>query len=122
MLAYDIILPFESPFASPVVLCRKNNGKNADDPETRRFATDYRKINAIRSILNFRFIPVIGEISANITSTIYMSTLVFTSRYFQIATKLGKIGKAAFIISNGCFTFKRMSFGLSKTLLLFRRP
>lgn len=40
-------MPIESPFASPVVLCRKNNGKKIDEPEAWRFATDYKNLNAI---------------------------------------------------------------------------
>lgn len=44
MLADDIIMP---PFVSPVVLCRMNNGKGADDPEAWKFAIGYRKLKAI---------------------------------------------------------------------------
>ncbi|GFS68126.1 retrovirus-related Pol polyprotein from transposon 17.6 [Trichonephila clavipes] len=41
------IIPIQSPYASPVVLCRKNNGLPPDNPEAYRFAVDYRKLNAI---------------------------------------------------------------------------
>lgn len=36
MLADDNIMPIDSSFTSPVVLGRKNNGKNFDDPEAWR--------------------------------------------------------------------------------------
>ena len=47
MLKEHIITPIVSPYASPVVLCKKNNGLSNDDPEHFRFAIDYRKLNAI---------------------------------------------------------------------------
>ncbi|GFU64719.1 retrovirus-related Pol polyprotein from transposon 17.6 [Trichonephila clavipes] len=49
MLKEGTIIPIQSPYASPVVLCRKNNGlkKRPDNPEAYRFAVDYRKLNAI---------------------------------------------------------------------------
>ncbi|GFW79705.1 retrovirus-related Pol polyprotein from transposon 297 [Trichonephila clavipes] len=47
MLKEGNIIPIKSPYASPVVLCRKNNGLPPDNPEAYRFAADYRKLNAI---------------------------------------------------------------------------
>ncbi|GFX84983.1 retrovirus-related Pol polyprotein from transposon 17.6 [Trichonephila clavipes] len=47
MLKEGTKLPIQSPYASSVVLCRKNNGLPPDKPEAYRFAVDYRKLNAI---------------------------------------------------------------------------
>ncbi|GFT60756.1 retrovirus-related Pol polyprotein from transposon 17.6 [Trichonephila clavipes] len=47
MLNEGKIILIQSPYASPVVLCRKNNGLPPDNPEADRFAVDYRKLNAI---------------------------------------------------------------------------
>ncbi|GFT63348.1 retrovirus-related Pol polyprotein from transposon 17.6 [Trichonephila clavipes] len=46
MLKEGTIIPMPSTYASPVVLCRKNNGLPPDNPEAYRFAVDYRKLNA----------------------------------------------------------------------------
>lgn len=54
MIVDDIIMPVESPFASPNVLCRKNNCKSVDDPEAWQFAIDYRKLNAITQYPQYR--------------------------------------------------------------------
>ncbi|GFW42909.1 hypothetical protein TNCV_734421 [Trichonephila clavipes] len=42
MLKEGTIIPIQSPYASAVVLCRKNNGLSPDNPEAYRFAVDYR--------------------------------------------------------------------------------
>ncbi|GFX91455.1 uncharacterized protein TNCV_3545381 [Trichonephila clavipes] len=47
MLQERMIRPIQSPYASPAVLTRKNNGLPPDSPEAYRFAIDYRKLNAI---------------------------------------------------------------------------
>ncbi|GFT56960.1 uncharacterized protein TNCV_189601 [Trichonephila clavipes] len=47
MLREVTICPIQSPYASPVVLTRKNNDLPPDSPEAYRFAIDYRKFNAI---------------------------------------------------------------------------
>ncbi|GFW12411.1 retrovirus-related Pol polyprotein from transposon 297 [Trichonephila clavipes] len=47
MLQEGAIRPIQSPYASPVVLTRKNNGLPPDSPDAYRFAIDYHKLNAI---------------------------------------------------------------------------
>ncbi|GFX57072.1 uncharacterized protein TNCV_2963521 [Trichonephila clavipes] len=47
MLQEGAIRPIQSPYASPVVLTRKNTDLPPDSPEAYRFAIDYRKLNAI---------------------------------------------------------------------------
>lgn len=61
MLLHDIIMSIKLPFASSVVLCRKNNGKSEDYLKALRFAIDYRKLNAITQYPQY-LIPVIDEI------------------------------------------------------------
>ncbi|GFX11784.1 uncharacterized protein TNCV_4341291 [Trichonephila clavipes] len=47
MLREVTIRPIQSPYASPVVLTRKNNDLPPDFPEAYRFAIDYCKLNTI---------------------------------------------------------------------------
>lgn len=119
MPADDIIIPFESLFASPVVRCRKDdNNKNVDDTESRKFNIDYRKLSDINQYLRYP-IPVTDEILANIN---IMNYVYLISRYFQIGMKLKDIAKTAFININDCFPFKRVNFSLSGIRLCFRGP
>ncbi|GFV38537.1 retrovirus-related Pol polyprotein from transposon 297 [Trichonephila clavipes] len=112
MLQEGTIRPFQSPYASPVVLTRKNNGLPLDSPEAYRFAIDYRKLNAIPQYPRYP-LPVIDDLITNILHTAIMSTLDLKSGYFQLAINPKDIEKTAFITRNGSFAFIRMPFGLS---------
>ncbi|GFV64325.1 retrovirus-related Pol polyprotein from transposon opus [Trichonephila clavipes] len=111
MLQEGKIRPIQSPYASPVVLTRKNNGLPPDSPEAYRFAIDYRKLNAITKYPRYP-LPVIDDLITNIPHTTGMSTLDLKSCYFQLAISPKDIEKTAFITRNGTFAFLRMPFGL----------
>ncbi|GFX03812.1 retrovirus-related Pol polyprotein from transposon opus [Trichonephila clavipes] len=112
MLQEGKIRPIQSPYASPVVLTRKNNGLPPDSPEAYRFSIDYRKLNAITKYPRY-LLPVIDDLITNIPHTGVMSTLDLKSGYFQLAISPKDIEKTAFITRNGTFAFLRMPFGLS---------
>ncbi|GFV67467.1 retrovirus-related Pol polyprotein from transposon 297 [Trichonephila clavipes] len=112
MLQEGTIRPVQSPYASPVVLTRKNNGLPPDSSEAYRFTIDYRKLNAIAKYPRYS-LPVIDDLITNIPHTGIMSTLDLKSSYFQLAVSPKDIEKTAFITRNGTFTFLRMPFGLS---------
>ncbi|GFY11704.1 retrovirus-related Pol polyprotein from transposon 297 [Trichonephila clavipes] len=65
MLREGTIRPIQSPYASPVVLTRKNNDLPPDSPEAYRFAIDYRKLNAITKYPRYP-LPVIDDLITNI--------------------------------------------------------
>ncbi|GFS49706.1 retrovirus-related Pol polyprotein from transposon 297 [Trichonephila clavipes] len=110
MLQEGMIHPIQSPYASPVVLTRKNNGLPPDSPEAYRFAIDYRKLNAITKYPRYP-LPVIDDLI--IPHTGVMSTLDLKSGYFQLAISPKDIENTSFIPRNGTFAFLRMPFGLS---------
>lgn len=47
MLADDIIMPIDSHFVSPIVLCREDKGESSDDLEAWWFAKNSRNLIAI---------------------------------------------------------------------------
>ncbi|GFT12014.1 retrovirus-related Pol polyprotein from transposon 297 [Trichonephila clavipes] len=112
ILQEGTIQPIQSPYASPVVLPRKNNGLPPDSPEAYRFAIDYRKLNAITKYPRYPLL-VIDDLITNIPHTTMMSTLDLKSGYFQLAINPRDIEKTAFITRNDTFAFLRMPFGLS---------
>ncbi|GFV31652.1 retrovirus-related Pol polyprotein from transposon 297 [Trichonephila clavipes] len=112
MLREGKIRPIQSPYASPVVLTRTNNGLPPDSSEAYRFAIDYCKLNAITKYPRYP-LPVIDDLITNIPHTGVMSTLDLKSGYFQLVNSPKDIEKTAFITRNGTFAFLRMPFGLS---------
>ncbi|GFW26586.1 retrovirus-related Pol polyprotein from transposon 297 [Trichonephila clavipes] len=120
MLQEGAIRPIESPYASPVVLTRKNNDLPPDSPETYHFAIDYRKLNVITKYPRYP-LPVIDDLITNIPHTSVMSALDLKSGYFQLAISPKDIKKTAFITRNGTFAFLRMPFGLSGAAQNFQK-
>ncbi|GFU71785.1 retrovirus-related Pol polyprotein from transposon 297 [Trichonephila clavipes] len=83
MLKKGPIIPIQSPYASPVVLCRKNNGLHTppDNPEAYRFAVDYRKLNAFTKYPRYP-LPLIDDLIMKIAHTGIRSALDLRSGYF----------------------------------------
>ncbi|GFT53945.1 retrovirus-related Pol polyprotein from transposon 17.6 [Trichonephila clavipes] len=112
MLKKETIIPIKSPYASPVLLCRKNNGLPLDNTKAYRFAVDYRKLNSITKYPHYP-LPLIDEPITNIPHTTIMSSLDLKLGCFQLAVNPSDIVKTAFVTKNGNYAFQRMSFGLS---------
>ncbi|GFS80631.1 retrovirus-related Pol polyprotein from transposon 17.6 [Trichonephila clavipes] len=74
MLQKGTIPRIQSPYASPVVLTRKNNDLPPDSPEAYRFAIDYPELNAITKYPRYP-LPVIDDLITNIPHTGIISTL-----------------------------------------------
>ncbi|GFT96714.1 hypothetical protein TNCV_1159141 [Trichonephila clavipes] len=108
------------PYASPVVLCHKNNALPLDIPKAYRFAIDYRKLNAITKHHRYP-LTLIDDLITSIPLTGIMSNLDLRSGYFQLAVNPKDIIKTAFVIKNGTFAFTRMLFGLSAAAPNFQK-
>ncbi|GFW29710.1 retrovirus-related Pol polyprotein from transposon 297 [Trichonephila clavipes] len=112
MLKEGTIIPIQSLYASPVVLCRKNNGLPPDNTEAYRFAVHYRKLNAITKYPRYP-LTLIDDLIMNISHTGIMSALDLQSGYFQLAVNPSYIVKTTFVTKNGTYAFRRTPFGLS---------
>ncbi|GFT00210.1 hypothetical protein TNCV_462761 [Trichonephila clavipes] len=111
MLKEGTIIPIQSPYASLVVLCRKNKGLPPDNPEAHRFSVDYC-INAITKYPRY-ILPLIEDLITNIPHTEILSSLYLHSGYFQLAVRPSDVVKIAIVTKNGTFAFIRMPLGLS---------
>ena len=70
MLEQEVIQQSNSPWASPIVLVKKNDGNF-------RFCVDYRKVNALP-------LPRIDDLLDSLQGSIMFSTLDLRSGYWQI--------------------------------------
>ncbi|GFV21361.1 retrovirus-related Pol polyprotein from transposon 17.6 [Trichonephila clavipes] len=120
MLRERTIIPIQSPYALPMVLCRKNNGLLLVLPEFYRFAIDYRKLSAIIKYPRYT-LPVIDYLIMNIPSTTVLTNLDLRSGYFQLAANRKNFPKTAFVTKRSTFAFTRMSFDLSGVAPSFQK-
>ncbi|GFX44775.1 hypothetical protein TNCV_1826371 [Trichonephila clavipes] len=120
MVKEGTIIPIQSPYASPVVLCRKNKGLPLDNPEAYRFAVDFRKLNAITKHPRYP-LPLIDDLIMNIHHTGIMSALDLRTGYFQMAGNPSDIVKTAFVTKNGTYAFRRMPLSCQGQLPIFRK-
>ena len=107
------IRPSTSPWASPLVLVRKKNGKV-------RPCVDYRRVNAVTEKDAFPIPRVQDCLDAVAGSTIF-STLDITSAYHQIPVRQEDIAKTAFCSKYGLWEFINMPFGLCNATATFQR-
>ena len=113
MLNQGVIQPSCSPWASPIVLVKKKDGKF-------RFCIDYRKLNAITK-KDAHPLPRVDDLLDALNGSQYFSTLDLRSRYWQIGVAPEDREKTAFTTSDGLWEFVRLPFGVSGGPATFQR-
>ena len=113
LLDAEIIKPSSSPYASPIVLVRKKNGKL-------RLCIDYRKVNS-RTIRDSYPIPKISEIFTALHGAQWFTTMDLKMGFHQIPMAESSKDITAFTCPFGLYQFERMSQGLKNSPLTFQR-
>lgn len=111
--AAGIIRPSKSPFASPIHLVPKKNGKI-------RMTIDYRLLNA-NTIAEKQPLPLIRDQLARLAGAQWFITLDMASGYYQIAVHEDSIEYTAFVTPDTQMEFLKMPFGLKNSGRVFQR-
>ena len=113
MLEAGIIQRSNSPWASPVVIALKKNGK-------KRFCVDYRKVNSITTKDAYP-LPQIDQMMDSLGNAKWFSSMDLTSGYWQINMDQNSKAKTAFVSREGLFEFNVMPFGLCNAPVTFQK-
>ena len=113
MTKMGIIEKSNSPYASPVVIVKKKDGKN-------RFCVDYRKMNAA-TVIDNEPIPNMEEIIAEVGGAEVFSKIDLCKGYWQIPVREEDRAKTAFVTPDGQYEFKVLPFGMVNAPALFTR-
>ena len=113
MLRMGVIERSTSPYASPVVIVKKKDGKN-------RFCIDYRRLNAV-TVLDNEPIPNMDELISDISDAKYFTKMDLSKGYWQIPVAEQDRSKTAFVTPDGQYEFKVLPFGLVNAPAVFTR-
>ena len=113
LLNHGLIAPSHSPWAFPVLLIKKKNGKW-------RMCVDYRKLNDI-TVKDAYALPFIDELLESVHGATVFSAIDLFSGYHQIPMNEKDVEKTAFTTKFGNYNFLVMPFGLTNAPASFQR-
>ena len=121
-LQQGVVIPSDSPWASPVVLVKKKplDPTNANEKPKYRLCIDFRKVNKLTKTDSFP-LPVIQDALDGLADAKYFSIIDLRSAFLQLPLHPRDRQKTAFITKQGLFEFTVLPFGLKNSPAVFQR-
>lgn len=113
LIENKIIQESNSPYSSPIVLVKKNNGDY-------RLCVDYRKLNSI-TVKDRYPMPIIEEQVEKLNGKCVFTSLDMSQGFYQIPLEEESIPKTGFSTPEGHYEFLRMPFGLANSPSVYQR-
>lgn len=113
LLEHKIIRESKSPFASPIIIVKKKNGKD-------RMCVDYRELNR-NTVRDHYPLPIISDQIDQLAGGIYFTTIDMAAGFHQIPISEGSIEKTAFVTPDGLYEYLTMPFGLCNAVSVYQR-
>lgn len=113
MLMAGIIVRSKSPWAAPLLLVHKKDGKM-------RPVIDFRRLNRL-TVPDPYPMPRSEELIEELARARYITTLDLAKGYWQVPVAEASQEKTAFVTSFGKYQFRRMPFGLTGAPATFQR-
>ena len=113
LLDAQIIRPSHSPYASPIVLCRKKTG-------ALRMCCDYRMLNS-RTIRDAYSLPKIEDLLLTLSGAKYFASMDLCKAYYQVPMSERASKLSAFTTVFGNFEWARLAQGLANAPACFQR-
>ena len=102
-----IVRESSSPYASPLVVVKKEDGSN-------RMCVDYRKLNLV-TVADRAPMTTAENLFGKLGKCRYYSTINLSKGYWQIPIAEKDIHKTAFVTPDGCYEFLSMPFGMKNS-------
>ena len=113
LLADGVIEESCSPWAAPVVLVKKKNGKW-------RFCVDYRRLNSV-TVKDCHPLPRVDDTLDALAGSVWFSTLDFSNGFWQLEVAEEDREKTAFTTGQGLYQWRSMPMGLSNSPATYQR-